>query len=110
MKTICETYRKLKGDNRYLKIELYYVLGGVNCFTYKQEPRGFYLSVHPVTRTRNFVSFEAFTGAKVCVHECKRFSKKDSEQARIKAENYQQKLIDYVLSKQGLELEETGEA
>ena len=35
----------------HLKIELYYDLGGYNCFTGKNEPRAYYLSVTPVERS-----------------------------------------------------------
>lgn len=107
--TITKTYLKLKGNNQYLKVELYYKLGGVNLFTYKQEARGFYLAVTPVERTEKFESFTAFTGSKVCVHECKRFSKKAAELAQVKAKDWEQRLIDHVLTTQQLELEQLKE-
>lgn len=102
---IFKKYLKLKnGENDFLRVELYYSLGGMNYFTYKQEARGFYLSVSPVKRERNMESYTAFTGTKLCVHECKRFSKKAAEQAEEKAKTSEKGLIDYVLKKQGLEL------
>lgn len=92
----------------HLKVRLYYSLGGMNMFTYKQEPRGYYLSVTPVKREKRdyctMESFAAFTGTKQLVLPVSRQSAKRMEQARKEAESMRAPLIDYVLADQGLTL------
>ena len=67
------------GENKFLKCELYYSLGGMNYFNYKNEPRGYYLSVCPVEKWVSdgcaMESFSAFSGIKKCLVEVKRKSK-----------------------------------
>lgn len=77
---IKKEYIKAKGENQYIKVELYYSLGGINYFTYKNEPRGYYLSVGPVERCAleggGFMEgFTAFSGTKILVEPCARKSK-----------------------------------
>ena len=105
-KVINEKYLKIKGENQYLKIRLYYSLGGMNYFNYKQEARGFYLSVSPVKREGHLESYVAFSGTKYCVHPCNRFSKKAAEQAAEEAKTVEKDLINFVLKENALELEE----
>jgi len=70
-----------------LKIEVYYNKGGMNYFSYKNEARGYYLSVSPVNRTPHeggkifTESYTAFTGTKVLLMEVKRKSEKAYDQA-----------------------------
>ena len=113
-------YLKVKpndGRTTHLKVEVYYSLGGMNPWTYKQEPRGYYLSVCPVERDVRpdgftMESFTAFAGTKLLLKEVTRKSAKaEQESLRIAAGqeremiNYERKLIDYILTKHGLELE-----
>jgi hypothetical protein len=81
-------YYKIKNGNRnatHLKAEVYYALGGVNYFTYKNEPRGYYLSVIPVEiADRNgyvMESFTAFSGTKWIVLPVQRKSQKKFSEA-----------------------------
>lgn len=65
---------------------LYYSLGGNNPFTYRDEARGYYLGINPVT-VREYgdgarsVGFMAFHGRKMLLVECARKSKKSEQQA-----------------------------
>lgn len=72
-------------DCNYLKVQFYYDLGGINYFTYQQEPRGYYLSVTPVIKESrgSYVSesYTAFTGTKICVKSVTRKSKKAETEA-----------------------------
>ena len=104
-------YLQLKGNAKkctHLKVEVYYNLGGMNYFTYKTEPRGYYLSMSPVERTvRNgFISegYTAFSGNKVLLKEVSRKSKKAEQEALKTAESIKNYYIDKVLEKNGLEL------
>ena len=79
--TVKKEYIPAKGENMFLKVELYYDLGGMNMFTYKNEARGYYVSISPVERRKidgfgGFMeSYTAFTGIKTLVHSCGKKSK-----------------------------------
>ena len=92
----------------HLKCEVYYSLGGFNCFTCKQEGRGYYASVTPIERRNDYgftsESFVAFTGIKQLVKPVSRKSAKAQSEAEKLAESVFDYLIEYVLNKQGLEL------
>lgn len=47
-----KNYIKVSGSEKtnYLRIDLDYSKGGYNYFTYKNEPRGYYIHVSPVNR------------------------------------------------------------
>ena len=107
-------YLKLKPNarkNTHLKLDLHYNLGGYNCFTCRREARGYYLSVCPIERVDRgggfmMDAFTAFSGTKVLVKEVKRRSAKAEQEAEQAAGEWRQKLIDYVLNNNKLELEE----
>lgn len=92
----------------HLKVEVYYNLGGFNAFTYKEEKRGYYLSVSPVEkRSRDGYSYEsytAFTGRKLLIKEVKRKSEKAMLTAIEQANALQRELIEYVCGQNGLEM------
>lgn len=93
----------------HIKIEVYYNLGGYNVFSYRNEPRGYYLSVTPVTR-ENCGSYTtetvtAFSGVKQLIKEVSRKSAKAEASAEKIAEGYTPALIAYICDKNGLELE-----
>ena len=94
----------------HLKIEVNYSLGGYNCFTGRQENRGYYLHVVPVTReTRDgyaLESFTAFSGIKQCVKTVTRKSAKAEAEAEEKASRIENTLIEWVCDKNGLPLPE----
>ena len=97
-----------KTENVFVKVETYYNLGGMNYFTYKVELRGYYLSVTPVERINrgSYIteSCTAFSGYKMLLKEVKRKSKKAEMEAEQIAADEMQRIIDQVLSEQGLEL------
>lgn len=96
----------------HLKIELYYNLGGYNYFTYKQENRGYYLSVSPVSRSDRggvtMESYTAFTGIKQCIKTVARKSAKAEREAEAAAAQIENTLVSWVCEQHGLEL--AGEA
>ncbi len=78
-------------DATHLKIEVRYEKGGYNYFTYKEEPRGVYVSVSPVTLEDRpggyqMESYTAFSGTKFCVKELKRKSDKALQEVVAKLE------------------------
>lgn len=88
-------------DCTHIKCELYYNLGGINYFTYKEEPRGYYVSVSPVTRSGNCESYMGFSGIKKCVLEVKRASKAAEAKAESLMEDAIKPLFDYIVEKTG---------
>ena len=97
-------YLKLKENEKAtdLRIDILYNKGQYFC--YKPINRGYYINITPVTRKGVYESFMCFSGAKMLVHEVARQSEKAYKIATEKAENYMQKMIDYVCNEQGLEL------
>lgn len=69
----------------FLKVEVRYNLGGHSYVTYRNERRGYYLHVTPVTREDKgsyvMESFTAFRGFKMLLKEVKRQSKKAEAEA-----------------------------
>lgn len=111
MEIITKEYKALKPNgNKFtdIKCELYYDLGGMNLFTYKEEPRGYYVSVTPVQREKRdgytTETYTSFTGYKDCIHIVKRKSKKAEEIAKKAAEYRIATLVQVVLNRYGLEL------
>ena len=91
-----------------LRVELYYSLGGMNYWTYKQDGRGYYLSVTPVERTQhNGYMTEGYTmgsGVKMLIKEVNRKSAKVAAEAEVLAQPHIQELIDYICNKEGVEV------
>lgn len=80
-------YYKVNNNSKvtHLKAEIYYSLGGHNVFTYKNETRGYYMSISPVERSDKYgytmESYTAFTGLKMCVLPVQRKSQKKMDEA-----------------------------
>lgn len=65
-----------------LTAQIYYSLGGMNYLSYRSEPRGYYFSITPENRSRGMVSFTLSNpGAKQCIMEVKRRTKKNEASA-----------------------------
>ena len=101
-------YIDTKTENMKIKVETYYSLGGMNYFTYKVEPRGYYLSVTPVERVVRdaYVSegYRAFSGYKKLLLEVQRKSKKKEAEAETMAESQAHDIVERVCSENNLEL------
>lgn len=97
--TIKKEYIKaVGGENKFLRCELYYDLGGMNYFTYENEPRGYYVSVTPVERKAGdgYVgeTIVAFSGIKYNVLQVNRKSKKAAATALEKYEEVRNAIIE----------------
>ena len=86
-------YISMNKPNNFLKCELYYSLGGMNYFTYKEERRGYYVSVSPVEKRGCMESYTAFTGVKTLVKPCNRKSGKAEAEALTKYEETKKNII-----------------
>lgn len=87
MKDGIKKFYKVKNNPNvtHLKAEVYYNLGGTNVFTYKNEARGYYMSISPVKREDRggyvMESYTAFTGLKQLVVPVQRKSQKKLAEA-----------------------------
>lgn len=91
---IYEVTRKPENDNsNELRVEIYYSLGGVNYFTYKMEPRGWYFSIAPEYHKGNMRSYAAFSGMKTCILETKRRTDKGARTAAAMYEECVEKYL-----------------
>lgn len=67
-------------EDQQCEIHVYYYLGGMNYFTYKQEPRGIYVSIQPCKVTDrggyNIIEYCPMNGAKFLLEELKRANAK----------------------------------
>lgn len=102
METILKEYHKTSAENGFIKLEVYYDLGGYSYATYREKPRGYYVGVIPVEREDRggycLESFAAFTGGKLLLKECNRRSKKaEAEALAILTDELKQGLIRQVL-------------
>ena len=92
-----------------LEISLDYRLGGMNYFTNRNEPRGYYLSVTPLARkTHNgyeTVMFDSrLSGYKHIVKEVTRKSNKAEQEALNESKAWEDEMVEAVLTQYGLEL------
>ena len=62
--------------NEFMQAEVSYSKGGVCYATYKNKPRGYYLSIGPVEKKDGFVSFTIFSATAILLEEAKRFNAK----------------------------------
>lgn len=99
-------------ENKYgythIKIETYYKLGGYNYFTHDNEPRGYYVTVAPVTRENRagvmLESISAFSGLRALLLEVTRKSAKAEYNAEQIASAKEEWYVNRVCSTLGLEV------
>ena len=99
----------------HIKVETAYSLGGMNLFTYRNEPRGYYLHVSPVERRLTdygvtMESFIAFSGIKKLLKEVSRKSAKEEREAEEIAVHDESELIQYICEKSGVTLSDEPDA
>lgn len=92
-------YEGLK-NGTHLDVEVYYSKGGANYISGGTTPRGYYLSVTPVTHKNGMVSTVLFTGMKRLLMQTNRYSAKQFEQAVQKGRLEAPELIELVLDKE----------
>ena len=93
-----------------LEVNVYYSLGGCSMCSYRNEPRGYYISVTPVRYIMRgdykMIESHPTDGIKKCFIECTRQSaKKEQTALRAQRGDYQD-LVDYVLRRTQTELSE----
>lgn len=102
-------YVKAEGPKvSHLRIDLYYDLGGYNVFTYRNDSRGYYLSVTPVERCDRggYVteSQTLFRGNKILLKEVARKGAGVAKEAEKIAMTRLDELVNYVCTKENIKL------
>lgn len=94
----------------HLRIDIMYNKGAESYGYTRGTKRGYYLYVTPVTRYARdgipFESFEAYSGARILLHECARKSAKAEKESERIADADGAHLVNAVLGKNGLTLAE----
>jgi len=98
------TYKVESEKANILEARIYYSLGGINYFTYKVEPRGYYFSLTPYEVRDGWRSFMAFSGMKMCVLECSRQSKKRYAEAKAMMDALVDEYLEPYCTGNGIEL------
>ena len=88
----------LKGAT-HLEITVYYSLGGSNYLRGGKTPRGYYLSVTPVTKGDGSISYVMFSGQSRFLFETQRFTTKQLERAVEMSKKFEDELIAAVVEK-----------
>jgi hypothetical protein len=82
----------LKGAT-HLEVSVYYTKGGLSYFSNVTTPRGYYVSVRPVTKHDSGVSFDLFAGRRQLLFETARYNDKQFDRAVKMAANFENQLI-----------------
>jgi hypothetical protein len=85
-------------DATHLEVSVSYKLGGRNYISGGVTPRGYYLTVTPVRKRNETISYTLFSGQSKLLLETKRFTAKQFAQAIEMAKNQEEALIATVIS------------
>lgn len=85
-------------DATHLQVSVSYNLGGLSFFSGGTTPRGYYLTVKPVTKGNNMIRYTMFSGKSRLLLETKRFTAKQFANAIEMAKTYEAELISEVVS------------
>lgn len=99
--------RMADGKTNRIRLSVDYRLGGMNWFTYKDEPRGYYLCATPEYAHEHMVNCVLGAGAKHLLLEVPRQSKKRAMEACAKAEQLAPQLVEWCCKEYGLTVEPT---
>jgi len=87
-------------NGTHLEVEVYYDKGGTNYFSGGTTPRGYYVSVRPVTHKNGMTSVALFTGVSQLLLQANRHSDKQFESAVELGKAAAPELIQRVLNKE----------
>ena len=99
--------RMVDPQTNRIRLSVSYNLGGYNCFTYKTDPRGYYLHATPEYAYEHMVNYVLGAGAKHLLLEVSRQSKKRAMEACAKAEQFAPQLVEWCCKEYGLTVEPT---
>ena len=85
-------------DATHFEVSVYYTKGGTNYFSGGITPRGYYVSVTPVTKGNGTISYTMFTGHKRLLLKTTRYSQKQFIHALELAKGFEEELIAAVVA------------
>lgn len=99
-----EDYKKYIEDDRlqdatHIEVNVYYSKGGMNYFTGRVTPRGYYISVKPVTKREGIISYVLFSGSGQLLLETNRYSDKQFARAVEMSKDVEKELVAAVTEK-----------
>ena len=106
--TLRETMIPVSGNKNFthVRLTLYYSLGGMNMWTYKNDPRGYYMSVSPVRKvdcgTYAMIECAPSDGFKSLIKPVVRRSKKADAEAINASNNVLDELLNAIFSRHSL--------
>ncbi len=109
-RTVTTKHLNTTKENTKLQVEVYYSRGGWNFGTGKDEPRGYWLSIQPVSLSEEagikMISVTLFSGLKRFLTATKvdRKGGKNEQAALRLAEQYEKELLEQVCIKENLTL------
>lgn len=80
-------------DASHLEVAVYYTKGGSSILFGGTTPRGYYISVRPVTKRNGMVSFDLFSGRSKLLFETSRYNAKQFAKAVEMAKGMENELI-----------------
>ena len=83
----------------HIEVKVYYSKGGVTYLSGATSPRGYYLSVRPVSASGDMIRFGPFNIRKRLLFETKRFTEKQFAKAIEMAKGFEDELIAAVVAK-----------
>ena len=86
-------------DATHLEVSVYYSNGGTNFYNGGMIPRGYYLSITPVTKGNGSVSFTMFSGYSHLLLQTQRYTDKQFDRAVDLAGEHRESLIAKVVEK-----------
>ena len=95
----CEKYIERNDLNgaSHLEVSVYYTKSGCNYLSGGTTPRGYYLSVRPVTKCDGMVSFKLLAGCRRLLFETSRYTAKQFARAVEMAKGMEEELIEAVV-------------
>lgn len=100
---ILKTIAVAGGEANEISVEVHYNTGGMNYFSYKEEARGYYLSVSPYKVSGGFKVYSAFSGVKTLIETANRFGQKKLDTIEVDEATIDH-FVELVLEKNGLHL------
>jgi hypothetical protein len=98
-------HKVLKGNYTHIEVKISYDIGGMNYFQGCTMPRGIYLTVSAVSKSKGWRSQKAFSGTTTLIKPLNRFSQKAFDNFNPKNEDVK-KVFNDVLSKNNITLVE----
>ena len=83
----------ITGKNNRIMLSIFYTLGGLSYLSGETSPRGYYVSVTPVSESHGCISMRLFNGFKKLLQPAKRYSAKTLPGLEEDAQKFLEKVL-----------------